>query len=425
MAISTIESINVKKNAHQSGVPQKMLFAICALILAIISTYFVLTSKSNDFAISLFYSLILIVLGGFAFYLAPQKHRHFLALLLISIGAIIFGGLNGGLFSIGAGAIFWPVFAGLAFKSPRKLGMSANLLTFICVALLGFITGKVPNTDNPMLPSLFSLGISALVLNFIYSANTWPIFQKAQLKELENAKTEAQNAKTQIQARTNFIAEMSHEIRTPLNHILGFSGIMVDELYGPLNNQYKEYATLINQSGKHLSDLVGDILDMSKIEAGRYKLDSEVFDVTALTGETTKLSIGSAYSNGLDLQFYGNEALFINADKRAIRQILLNLLSNATKFTPKDGKISVRTYGDKDHVWIEVSDTGRGMSAQEISQIGEPYLHGQSNDGSHRSTGLGLSLVKKLTEMQGGKFIVHSQIDKGTNMILEFSRKQA
>ena len=284
MAISTIESINVDKNAHQTGVPQKMLFAICALILAIISIYFVLTSKSNDFAISLFYSLILIILGGFAFYLAPQKHRHFLALLLISIGAIIFGGLNGGLFSIGAGAIFWPVFASLAFKSPRKLGMSANLLTFICVALLGFITGKVPNTDNPMLPSLFSLGISALVLNFIYSANTWPIFQKAQLKELENAKTEAQNAKTQIQARTNFIAEMSHEIRTPLNHILGFSGIMVDELYGPLNNQYKEYATLINQSGKHLSDLVGDILDMSKIEAGRYKLDSMVFDVTAISG---------------------------------------------------------------------------------------------------------------------------------------------
>ncbi len=423
MVQSTINSADLETGAHQFGVPQKTVFALLALFLATICVYFVVSAKANDFVFSLFYSLILILLGGLSYFLGPLKHRHFLALLFISIGAIIFGGLNGGLFSIGAGAIFWPVFASLAFKSPRKLGMGANLLTFASVALLGFITGNVPNADNPILPSLFSLGISALVLNFIYSANTWPIFQKAQLKELENAKNEAQNVKTQIQARTNFIAEMSHEIRTPLNHILGFSGIMVDELYGPLNNQYKEYATLINQSGKHLSDLVGDILDMSKIEAGRYRLDTEIFDVTALTNETTKLSIGSAYSSGLELQFYGNEPIFINADKRSIRQILLNLLSNATKFTPKDGKISVRTYGDKTHVWIEVSDTGRGMSSQEISQIGEPYLHGQSNDGSHRSTGLGLSLVKKLTEMQGGKFIVHSQIGKGTNMILEFERK--
>jgi signal transduction histidine kinase len=396
-------------------------FIILAVFGVLILASFLLL-RENTFLISLLCGLALVALGICAFYFGPKNIRHFSSLLLISLGAIVFGGLNGGLFSIGAGAIFWPVFATLAFKTPRKIGFISNLLTFASIILLGFATGSPPSPDNPILPSLFSLVISALVLNAIYSIGSLQIFGRKHLRDLESARQEAKSATTQFKARTSFIAQMSHEIRTPLNHILGFSELMSNEVFGPLNEQYKEYSNLIHQSGRHLSDMVGDLLDMSKIEAGKYKIDFELIELNPLCRETFNLAKGSAHKASQTLNYNGQDGLFINADTRALKQIMLNLMSNSVKYTGENGHIDMRVFGNNEYAWLEVQDTGRGMSAQEIAQIGEPYLNGQSNDGTYRSSGLGLALVKNLCELQNGVFEIWSQKDKGTRVTMRFKR---
>lgn len=388
------------------------------LALSLVASFLYFPKDKDNMGIII--GLTLLILSFLIFWFGEKEKSKSVILILVSLASVIIGGLNDGLFGIGAGALFWPIYAAWAIKAPRILAISANLITFLAILFFGLISGKVPTFENPILPSLLSLGLSAFFLNLLFNFSTLPFFQKLALEKIESAKSEAEIAKTQTKARTLFIAEMSHEIRTPLNHILGFSEMMNEEVFGPLNLQYKEYAGLIHQSGKHLSDLVGDILDMSKIEAGKYKIEFETFDLSSLAKETMQLAKGNAYNAGLKLNFFGNNVCKVNADKRAMKQIILNLLSNSIKYTPKEGNISLRVFGNSSKIWLEVSDTGRGMSANEIAKIGEPYMNAQSNDGTYRSTGLGLALVKKLTELQNGNFGITSQSAKGTNVILEF-----
>ncbi|HXC55217.1 MAG TPA: ATP-binding protein [Rhizomicrobium sp.] len=219
-------------------------------------------------------------------------------------------------------------------------------------------------------------------------------------------------------AKSSFLANMSHELRTPLNAVLGFSQIIAAEMYGPAGDvRYRDYAGMINSAGTHLLDLIGDILDMSKIEAGKLELHRERLDTAAVVHECAELMAERAAAGGVRLDVAPTGApVVIDADKRAVKQILLNLLSNAVKFTPKGGTVAVRISDEGACCRIAVIDTGIGMPAGELDRIGSPFVQLSNNSGKHSGTGLGLALVRGLAEMHGGKMRIDSAEGQGTTV---------
>jgi len=216
-----------------------------------------------------------------------------------------------------------------------------------------------------------------------------------------------------------FFAGVSHELRTPLNAIIGFSDMMRSRLFGPLPGKYAEYAELIHDSGQHMLDLIGDVLDMSKVEAGKYELHYDHFDASDVIRSTVKMIRPAADQAevAIRIELEDNDPLLVRADRKALRQILLNLLSNAIKFSHKGGHVTVTAKSAGDTLNMSVQDQGIGMSAEEIELLGQPYQQTASaNMIEERGTGLGLSLVKSLTELHGGRFAVASQKGEGTTV---------
>ena len=222
-----------------------------------------------------------------------------------------------------------------------------------------------------------------------------------------------------INDKTLFFSGVSHELRTPLNAIIGFSDLMRTRLFGPLPGKYAEYADLIHDSGQHMLDLIGDVLDMSKIEAGKYTLQYGAFDMADVVRSSIKMVQPSADAAEvmLTMDLPANRDLTLEADRKAVRQILLNLLSNAVKFTPKGGEVKVITKSLADTLQLTVADNGMGMSAEELEHIGEPYTQASSaSEIEARGSGLGLSLVASLVELHKGRFAIASQKGEGTTV---------
>jgi len=238
------------------------------------------------------------------------------------------------------------------------------------------------------------------------------------IQALEHAQS---SAKKESDEKTLFFAGVSHELRTPLNAIIGFSDMMRSRLFGPLPEKYAEYADLIHDSGQHMLDLVGDVLDMSKVEAQQYQLNYDSFDAADVVRSSIKMVRPSADAAELtlDADIEVDKDLVVEADRRAVRQILLNLLSNAVKFTPKGGRITSSAYIKDDRLEIGVSDTGTGMSARDLEAVGKPYQQAP-NAGmvKGRSSGLGLALVKNLTQLHGGDFSITSHPGVGTKVLV-------
>jgi signal transduction histidine kinase len=226
-------------------------------------------------------------------------------------------------------------------------------------------------------------------------------------------------------AKSSFLANMSHELRTPLNAVLGFSEIIHTQMYGPSGDaRYRDYAGLINRAGRHLLDLIGDILDMSKIEAGKLELSRERLNTAALVRECVELVAERAHAGGLKIDI--GEALtpvFVSADKRALKQILLNLLSNAIKFTPVDGVVSIGVTDDGAICRFRVRDTGVGIAAAEIERLGNPFVQLSNSVGVHAGTGLGLALVRGLAELHGGQMRIRSIEGRGTTVTVSLPLK--
>ena len=219
--------------------------------------------------------------------------------------------------------------------------------------------------------------------------------------------------------KSMFLATMSHELRTPLNAIIGFSELMHNELYGPLGDaRYHEYCGLVRRAGHHLLSLINDVLDMSKIEAGKFELHRQPFDLREVVHDSLELMRDQASKGAIVLvEETGDRPLHVEADRRAMKQILLNLLSNAIKFTPRGGRVAVRAWAANGVMTLCVADTGIGIPADQVASLGNPFVQIRSSAGaSHEGTGLGLALVRALTEIHDGRLSIESAAGKGTTV---------
>jgi two-component system, cell cycle sensor histidine kinase DivJ len=240
--------------------------------------------------------------------------------------------------------------------------------------------------------------------------------RKLQEQALDLARTAAEQADA---AKTRFLATMSHELRTPLNAIIGFSEMIVQEDALMLDAaRRKEYAQLINDSGQHLLSVVNGILDMSKMESGNFEISPEPFAPRAALINCCNLLALKARENGIDLSARVLEDLpVMTGDPRAFKQIVLNLVSNAIKFTERGGMVTVSAAVEGARLVLRVTDTGVGIAADDLKRIGDPFFQaGKTYQRRHEGTGLGLSIVKSLVGMHAGEMTVQSRIDEGTTV---------
>jgi PAS domain S-box-containing protein len=237
--------------------------------------------------------------------------------------------------------------------------------------------------------------------------------------EIEAAQARAEAAN---KAKSNFLANMSHELRTPLNAIIGFSELMREEMFGPLGNaRYNEYTGLIHSSGRHLLDLITDMLDMAKIEAGKMILAPERLDLTDALDDCLRILRSQASAGEIALSTEIKGALILQADRRATKQILLNMLSNAVKFTPPGGKVVISGWEAGGRAYVAVRDTGIGISGDDLARLGNPFEQAKANPlHAKGGTGLGLALVKALVEKHGGKLVMESCLGAGTTVVVDF-----
>ena len=215
--------------------------------------------------------------------------------------------------------------------------------------------------------------------------------------------------------KSRFLANMSHELRTPLNAIMGFSDIMRQKIFGSLPGRYAEYADLIHDAGSHLLDLINDVLDMSKIEAARYELRLERLDAREPVQAALRLMRLQADDVGVQLRgVLPSQSLEADADSRALKQIALNLISNALKFTPRGGLVTVTMRASGDVLDLSVADTGVGISKTDMERLGRPYEQAGDATQQAQGTGLGLSLVRAFAELHGGEMSIESRLGEGT-----------
>jgi two-component system cell cycle sensor histidine kinase PleC len=233
----------------------------------------------------------------------------------------------------------------------------------------------------------------------------------------EKVRAEAAN-----RAKSEFLANMSHELRTPLNAINGFSEMMVAQMFGPLGDaRYASYAQDILSSGQHLLALINDVLDMSKIEAGKMNLRFEPVRLDELAEDAVRLIKNRAETAGLGVVIETPNLPDVEGDYRALKQVLLNLLSNAVKFTPRGGRITLKAESRHDsmgdRVKISVRDTGIGIAPHDLARLARPFEQIESQQSkTQQGTGLGLALSKSLIEMHGGMLEIESQPGIGTTV---------
>ena len=227
---------------------------------------------------------------------------------------------------------------------------------------------------------------------------------------------ETERAEAANRAKSEFLANMSHELRTPLNAIIGFSELMQSGLFGPLGSErYAEYVRDIHGSGNYLLGVINDILDMSKIEAGRFALDSEKLDLCPLMHETVRVIALQAAEKNIRIDTRIAESMTLHGDRRAIKQIAINLLSNAVKFTGDGGKISVRARKTTGAVILTIEDNGCGIPREALKKLGKPFEQVQNQfSKNHTGSGLGLAISRSLAQLHGGALKMRSTTGVGT-----------
>jgi signal transduction histidine kinase len=251
------------------------------------------------------------------------------------------------------------------------------------------------------------------------------------LKEREGELAEAKiSAESASRLKSQFLATMSHELRTPLNAILGFSEVIRDGVFGRTEasaEKYAEYAGSIHTSGRHLLALISEILDLSKIEAGSYVLDMRTIDLREMVSGALTIISPAAEKAGIEVRSVLPDAeIWFSADERAMRQIAINLLANAVKFTPRGGRVTVEVSSADSMVEFAVSDTGIGIAQEHVATVFEPFRQVDSSiRRRHEGTGLGLAITKRLVELHGGTITLDSELAVGTNVRVQLPGRLA
>jgi cell cycle sensor histidine kinase DivJ len=256
----------------------------------------------------------------------------------------------------------------------------------------------------------------------------------AKLKELEErlakassatqeARVEADAANERLEARTTFFAQTSHELRTPLNAIVGFAEMMRNAVFGPLPDKYQEYAELIHEGGQNLTLIVDDVLDLARIEAGRYDIYADLVSLTDLAAEAVNFMQNEATRKGVELELAGPDDVEAFADSKAVRQIALNLISNALKFTPAGGHVEVAALEAEGGSILVVSDTGVGISPEELTKLSRTFEQGEAGK-RQKGAGLGLSVVRAFATLHGGRLDIESREGGGTTITVFFPEEK-
>jgi PAS domain S-box-containing protein len=247
------------------------------------------------------------------------------------------------------------------------------------------------------------------------------ILVSAAIRDVSERKIFQESLERANRLKSEFLANMSHELRTPLNGIIGFSEFLIDEKTGPLNPKQKEYLGDILTSGRHLLQLINDILDLSKVEAGKMEVNTEVFSIKTAVSEVTSIITPAIKKRHLDFQVsIDDNADSVNLDKQKVKQILYNLLSNATKFTADNGQIRLRVSQEAPgFLRLEVQDTGIGIKAEDIGKLFVEFQQlDAGSDRRYQGTGLGLALTKNFVELLGGTITLESKPGVGTTFIV-------
>lgn len=326
------------------------------------------------------------------------------------------------------------IFATLIILLAIRMTFASTLLPILHAGTIPMtlaVAGRLILLGDPFYLALASMAIGVHVY-FIFLANGLNSTAIAMLEfraekdlliaDLEEEKSISDEARTRAEsanaAKSRFLATMSHELRTPLNAIMGFSEVMKTETFGELNNPlYKDYANNIHESGEHLLKLINEILDLSRIEAGKYDLDEESIYLCDIAEDCVRLLKLRAESKGIDLvEDFQGELAPVWVDEKAVRQIILNLLSNALKFTPRGGTVVLSVEKTKHGgQWLSVADTGPGIPEDELPKVLEAFGQGSlAHETAEGGTGLGLPIARKLMQLHGGQLELASELRKGT-----------
>jgi signal transduction histidine kinase len=307
-------------------------------------------------------------------------------------------------------------------ESWAQPGVSPNTL---CIAM-----AREPDMEVAL--NAFRLGASDFLLKDCAPSEVTAVldrcFKKHEMQQPGNAGIEVlrrakETAEAASRAKTEFLATVSHELRTPLNAIIGFSELMIRGVLGPIGNpQYCEYLEDIHQSGTHLLSIINDILDFSKAEASKLELHESEVDVCQAVIALMRLLGPRARDAGLVLDNrIPPELPHLWCDERKLKQMLLNLLTNAVKFTPRGGNIEVDASCDETGLTISVRDTGIGIAKADLVRVLQPFVQADNElSRRHEGTGLGLTLVNSMIAMHGGRFHLESEVGSGTIAILNF-----
>ena len=242
------------------------------------------------------------------------------------------------------------------------------------------------------------------------------LYQQLELQSRELATTS--------QHKSDFLASMSHELRTPLNAVIGFSEVLLERMFGDLNERQAEYVQDILDAGRHLLALLNDVLDLSKVEAGRMELEVTTFPAGDAIQSVLALVRERAVQLGVELRFDAADApTHITADELRFKQVLLNLIGNAVKFTREGGTVTVRAWTGGPEVLITVADTGIGIAASDRSRIFDSFQQGTRSASSSEGTGLGLTLTRRIVELHGGRMWLESEVGLGSTFGLALPRR--